>query len=121
MTSAGSSLAGKARPGGAPRITSKIDFDRINQAALAALPALCARWLTDGCRRGREWIARNPRRLDRNPGSFKVNLVTGRWADFAVTERGASGGDPVSLAAYLGAVSQVEAARAVARMLGLEK
>jgi hypothetical protein len=44
----------------------KIDFDRINLAALAALPALCARWLPDGCRRGREWIARNPRRLDRS-------------------------------------------------------
>jgi len=99
-------------------MTDKIDFDRINQAALAALPALCARWLTDGRRRGREWIARNPRRLDRNPGSFRVNLVTGRWADFALTELGASGGDPVSLAAYLGGVSQVEAAHRIARMLG---
>ena len=66
-------------------------------------------------------IARNPRRLDRNPGSFKVNLVTGRWADFAATERGASGGDPVSLAAYLGGLSQVEAARRIACMLRLKK
>jgi hypothetical protein len=102
-------------------MTGRIDFDRINEAALAALPALCARWLTDGRRRGREWIARNPRRLDRNPGSFKVNLETGRWADFAATERGASGGDPVSLAAYLGGLCQVEAARRIACMLGLEK
>ena len=98
-----------------------IDFARINRAALAALPALVARWLPDGFRRGSEWIARNPRRLDRKPGSFKVNLMTGRWADFAVTAAGASGGDPISLAAYVAAVSQVEAARGIARMLGLEK
>ena len=110
-----------ARPGGAPGTTGKIDFARINTAALAALPTLCARWLPDGCRRGREWIARNPRRLDRKPGSFKVNLITGRWADFALGAGVASGGDPVSLAAYLGAVSQVEAARRMARMLGLKE
>src|SRR5690349_15946241 len=39
-----------ARPGGAPGTTGKIDFARINTAALAALPTLCARWLPDGCR-----------------------------------------------------------------------
>jgi hypothetical protein len=98
----------------------RLDFARINRAALATLPVLCARWLPDGHRRGREWVALNPRRFDRKPGSFKVNLTTGRWADFALTS-GAAGGDPVSLAAYLGAVSQVEAARGIARMLGIEK
>lgn len=102
------------RPGG------RIDFARINRVALAALPALAARWLPEGCRQGREWIARNPRRLDRKPGSFKVNLLTGRWCDFALGAS-ASGGDPISLAAYLAAVSQAEAARAIARMLRLEK
>jgi hypothetical protein len=86
-------------------VSGRLDFARVNRAALAALPALCAQWLPDGRRRGQEWIVRNPRRLDRNPGSFKVNLQTGRWADFALTMAGASGGDPVSLAAYLGAVS----------------
>jgi hypothetical protein len=100
---------------------SRIDFGRINQAALVALPELCARWLPDGYRRGREWVARNPRRFDRRAGSFKVNLATGRWADFALGAGVASGGDPVSLAAYLGAVSQVEAARNLARMLGLAR
>jgi hypothetical protein len=118
MTTA-DALARKARPGGAPGTTGKIDFDRINQAALAALPALCERWLPDGRRRGREWIALNPRRLDRNRGSFKVNLLTGRWADFAVRERGASGGDPVSLAAYLAGIGQLEAAEKLADMLGI--
>ena len=94
----------------------KIDFEAINRAALARLPDLCARWLPDGQRRGREWVARNPRRSDRHLGSFSVNLMTGRWADFADDVRG---GDPVSLAAYIGGIGQGEAARGLADMLGV--
>lgn len=93
-----------------------MDFTRVNTAALDRLPDLLARWLPDGRRRGNEWIARNPRRADRRPGSFKVNLVTGRWADFATGDRG---GDPISLAAYLAGLRQTEAARNIADMLGL--
>jgi hypothetical protein len=65
---------------------------------------------------GHEWVARNPTRADRKPGSFRVNLRTGRWADFAT---GDAGGDPVSLAAYLSGTGQAEAARALADMLGV--
>ena len=50
-------------------------------------------------------------------GSFKVNRYNGRWADFATGDKG---GDPISLVAYLGNVSQGEAARLLARMLGIE-
>ena len=57
---------------------SGVDFDAINAAAMAQLPALCIRWLPDGRREGREWSTRNPRRVDRRAGSFKVNLVTGQ-------------------------------------------
>ena len=99
------------------RRNTAVDFDAINAAAMACLPALCARWLPDGRRVGREWEARNPCRVDRRPGSFKVNLKTGRWADFALPD--ARGGDPVSLAAYLSGQSQSEAARALAEMLGV--
>lgn len=92
------------------------DFVAINRAALAVLPALLMRWLPDGRAQGHEFIARNPRRADRHAGSFKVNLRTGRWADFATGDRG---GDPVSLAAYLFGLRQGEAAWRVADMLGL--
>ena len=98
---------------------SGVDFDAINAAAMAQLPALCIRWLPDGRREGREWSARNPRRVDRRTGSFKVNLVTGQWADFALSD--ACGGDPVSLAAYLSGQSQTQAARGLAAMLGLDE
>lgn len=94
-----------------------IDFAAINAAAMRVLPALCRRWAPGGAIVGREYVARNLRRADRRPGSFKVNVATGAWSDFAT---GDAGGDPISLAAYLGGIGQAEAARALAEMLGLE-
>jgi hypothetical protein len=94
-----------------------LDFDAINQAALAAFPAVLNRLLPRGKTVGRELVALNPRRPDRNLGSFKVNRFNGRWCDFATGDKG---GDPVSLVAYLAGVSQGEAARLLAQMLGLE-
>ena len=95
---------------------TKIDFKNINNAALPSLPAIVSRWLPGGKREGYEWVSLNPRRADRNRGSFKVNLQTGKWSDFAT---GDSGGDPVSLAAYLHNLKQVEAAISLAEMLGV--
>jgi len=95
----------------------RLDFAAINRAALADLPALVRRWLPDGhVEGGKEWAARNPRRADKRPGSFKVNLKTGKWADFATGDKG---GDVISLAAYVANVSQGEAARHLADMLGV--
>jgi hypothetical protein len=95
-----------------------LDFSKINAVALPALPALCARWMPSGKRVGREYVALNPTRADRRAGSFKVNLHTGRWADFATGEKG---GDPVSLAAYLFGLRQSEAARRLAYALGISE
>ncbi|MGD9511244.1 MAG: hypothetical protein AB7O95_26515 [Geminicoccaceae bacterium] len=86
----------------------------MNAAALPALPALLDRWLPEGRWQGREYVVRNPRRQDRRPGSFKINLATGRWSDFATGDKG---GDPISLAAYLFGLTQPEAARRLAEML----
>jgi hypothetical protein len=94
----------------------RLDFPAISRAALASLPALLRRWLPDGRLVGREYEARNPTRADRRPGSFRVNVSTGKWADFAT---GDVGGDVVSLAAYLSGTGQAEAACALADMLGL--
>ncbi|HXP77960.1 MAG TPA: hypothetical protein VN823_27740 [Stellaceae bacterium] len=99
--------------------TQRIDFGRINAAALAVLPALLARWLPQGRLQGREYVALNPRRNDRSLGSFRINVSNCRWADFAVED--AHGGDATSLLAYLSDVGQVEAARRLSAMLGLEE
>jgi len=95
-----------------------LEFSKINVHALRALPALCARWLPGGKRVGREYVALNPTRADRRAGSFKVNLQTGRWADFATGDKG---GDAVSLAAYLFGLRQSEAARRLADALGISE
>lgn len=95
---------------------SPIDFSGINVAALAALPAILARIIPGGKSVSGEYVARNPKRADRSLGSFKINLRTGRWSDFATGDKG---GDPISLVAYVEGVSQGEAARLLAHMLGL--
>ena len=93
-----------------------IDFAAINSAALGSLRPLLQRWLPDGKVIGREYVALNPRRDDRRLGSFKINLRTGRWSEFATGDRG---GDIVSLLAYLRGCSQGDAARELSALLGI--
>lgn len=94
-----------------------LDFAKVNRAALASLPVVLGRLLPGGHIEGREYTARNPTRADHRPGSFRINVVTGRWSDFATGDKG---GDPVSLVAYVEGVGQGKAARLLSRMLGLE-
>ena len=96
------------------------DFANVNAAALAALPTILCRLLPGGKIDGHEFVALNPRRNDKRPGSFKIRMSgarAGSWADFATGDKG---GDLVSLVAYLENCSQVEAARRLARMLGMD-
>ena len=95
----------------------RVDINAINGAALAVLPSLVRRWLPDGHLEGDEYVALNPRRDDRHLGSFKINLTTGCWADFALDDAG--GRDPISLVAYLHRVTRVEAARRLAILVGV--
>ncbi len=80
----------------------------VSATCLSRLPSLLQSWLPDGRSVGGEWLARNPTRADRRAGSFKINMTTGRWADFATSD---AGGDLVSLYAYLNGLSQLAAAR----------
>lgn len=75
-------------------------------AALDQAAHLVPAWLPEGRREGREWVALNPTRPDARTGSFKVNLETGRWSDFATRDKG---GDLVGLYAYLKGITQGEA------------
>ncbi|WP_434053118.1 MAG: hypothetical protein RDA78_28510 [Roseibium sp.] len=94
----------------------QINFERISTATLLCSEVLVERWLPDGKREGAEWVARNPRRNDHKPGSLKINLQSGKWADFATGE---GGRDLVALAAYLFDLSQPDAGLKVAKMLGI--
>jgi hypothetical protein len=96
------------------RNPERLDIHAVNAAAMRELPSLLSRWLPDGRAEGQEYVALNPRRNDRNRGSFKINLRSGKWADFATADRG---GDVMSLAGFLFDLSRLEAARRLADML----
>jgi len=95
----------------------RVAFGRIADAALSHADTLVRRWLPNGQREGREWVCKNPTRVDRRNGSFKVNLATGRWSDFATND---AGGDLIALAAYLFHLDQADAARKIAAALGID-
>ncbi len=99
----------RVRPRRAP-----IAFAAVNRAALPHLETLCRRWLPGGRRVGAEWTCGSLR--GEAGDSCKVNLRTGRWADFASGEKG---GDVIALAAAVHRMSQADAARELARMLGM--
>jgi hypothetical protein len=100
-------------------MTALIDFFGIKAAALRNGRSLLMEWLPGGKFDGREYVVRNPTRSDKNPGSFKINLQTGKWADWADNSDKAKGGDLTSLYAYINGVSQGEAALEIAEMLGI--
>lgn len=97
-------------------MTLTIEIKRIAEAALGAAENLLSDWLPDGTRKGNEYWPTNPVRGDRKPGSFSINMTTGKWHDFA---SGDKGGDLVSLLAYLNGCRQIDAARLIAQQLGI--
>lgn len=66
---------------------------------------------------GREYIALNPTRTDRRPGSLKFNLSNGLWADWADSTAGASGKGLASLIAYLERLPYAAARHRAARII----
>jgi hypothetical protein len=97
--------------------TARVDFRAVSSAALGALDIVVPRLLPGGYRSADEWVARNPTRNDSRPGSFKVNLTSGVWSDFATGDKG---GDAIDLMVYLEGKSKLEAARELAAMLNVK-
>jgi len=107
-------LTARSHPG---RQLARSDiFRAVNDAARGQIRALVERWLTTTRMSGDNLMALNPTREDRNIGSFSINTRTGLWADFATGDRG---GDIISFYAYLHGVTQIEAVREVAKILGV--
>jgi len=97
---------------------NQINFKYISMVALRNAIPILQRLLPDGKIVSHNWVVRNPKRADRNAGSFSINVNTGVWKDFA--DEQAKGGDLIALYAYLYDVSQVEAAKDIAKMLNIE-
>ena len=93
---------------------AKIDFRKLKAEAKGQLERVLESILPDGTKDGREWVALNPTRTDRKKGSFRINMDSGLWADFATSDRG---GDIISLIAYVDGSGQYEAAKKLKGML----
>ena len=64
---------------------------------------------------GNSYVALNPTRNDKSLGSFRINLSTAKWIDFATGDRGR---DIVSLCAYVKGLSQFQAALYLLKSFG---
>lgn len=85
----------------------------LSQALQAQAEAVCNYLLPNGIKRGAEWCVGD---LDGQPGqSLRVNLNTGRWADFAT---GQTGGDLLDLWAAVQGCTLSEAMGEASRWLG---
>lgn len=94
---------------------NQLDFEGLAREILLKSRDVLPVWLPGGKLVGREYTCGN---LRGEPGnSLKVNVDTGRWADFAGTEKG---GDLISLYAAIEGIGQGEAARRLAEDTGYE-
>ena len=95
---------------------AKIDFKDIATRALQNAESFLAQWLPGGEVLGPEYTCAS---LAGGHGfSTKVNVVTGRWSEFA---DGPAGGDMISLYAAIKGVKQSEAARDIEKLLGTDR
>jgi hypothetical protein len=93
----------------------KIDFKSLNQQLTPHIHTLLRQLLPDGILENHEYIPLNPTRDDKHRGSFRINTLTGKWADFATNDKG---GDIISLWAYIEGISQTDAARLLKTLVG---
>jgi predicted P-loop ATPase len=85
-----------------------MNFKEIGSDLLSQSSSLVPSWLPGGKLKGKEWVCGS---IAGEPGeSLKVNLQTGKWADFATGEKG---GDLISLYAAIHRLKQNEAALAL--------
>lgn len=89
---------------------------RVNNLAMTNARSIVQEIVAGGRFQGSEYVCRNPRRNDQTLGSFKFNVVTGAWSDFATGDKD---GDFVSWFAYVrGIQNQFDAARELAQTIG---
>jgi len=89
---------------------------KVASIALGDFNGVLNHWLPSGKHHGHEYVALNPRRTDRQPGSFSINTNTGGWSDFATGDKGK---DLVSLVAYLENETQGKASERLAAFLNI--
>ena len=95
--------------------SKQVNFADIAWRSLSCSAEILRCYVPQGRIEGHEYTALNPKRSDQSMGSFKINLKTGRWADFATGDRG---GDLISLVAYITDQTQLAAALEIQNIIG---
>jgi hypothetical protein len=96
---------------------AKLDFKAIEAALLARSRDYLSHLLPGGEVQGHEYVIKNPTRADGEPGSFKINIKNGKWADFA---SGQSGRSLLDLAVLISGAPLMVAAREAAAWAGID-
>ncbi len=101
--------------------TNTFSPQQIKEIAISRCDFLLSIWLPGGKRQGDEYTIQNPTRSDdEHRGNFKINIRTGKWADFATPgDDRAKGDSPVSLLMYLDNLDHGAALERIGRDLGL--
>ncbi len=95
-------------------VATDIDFGEIARRTLPNLITILDQLGVTYRRSGPEIEMLNPTRDDRHFGSFRINMRTGCWSDFATGEKG---GDVIALVAFLCGCRQIDAARRISGLL----
>ena len=95
---------------------SKLDFNYIESKALPQLRNFLEQWLPGGDIIGHDYCPLNPTRKDEHKGSFRINLKTAQWHDFATGDKG---NGLISLYAYLNKLSGFDSAKEIAKLLDI--
>ncbi len=84
------------------------------KAARPYLLDLIREYLPGGHLDGNEWVALNPKRVDKHEGSFRFNVDTGKWKDFSGSAPpGSAGHGIVRIVEYLLDLNSAEARQRV--------
>ena len=95
-----------------------LKFEEINAVALGQFESLVRQWLPGGKMEGDNYVVLNPTRNDNKLGSFKIDMRSGGYHDFAT---GDHGNDPVATFAYLSrGNNQWAAAKELAEILNVD-
>jgi phage/plasmid primase-like uncharacterized protein len=89
------------------------DFRRIKEVYRHNSLCILKQLIPDGKIEGSDYIAKNPRRNDRKAGSFRIDIVTGRFNDFATGDHGR---DIIDLAAFVCNCNAAAAADKLSRL-----
>lgn len=96
----------------------QLDFNDINLQAQTNIGNFLYSWLPGGDLHGDDYCPLNPTRIDKHKGSFRINMKTAQWHDFATGEKGQG---LISLYAYIKNITFLESAKFIAEEINYNR